>query len=93
MSRRIYEDEEKICLRRGTFLVLWDVLTRTLRNPETCKEMTPGHYEILFQVDEAERRALHWLAGAIQRGVLAVMYEEFPELVAEEKRRIMSRPE
>jgi hypothetical protein len=92
MSRHIYEDEEKICLRRGTFLVLWEVLTRTLRNPEARKEIAPGNYKILFQVDEAERRALHWLAGAIERGVLEVMDEKLPELIVEEKRWIMARP-
>jgi len=69
MGRRIYDDEEKICLRRGTFLVLYDVLQRTLRNPEARKETTHGNFEILFQVDEAERRALNWLIGAIERGV------------------------
>ena len=92
MTRPIHGDEEKISMRRGTFLVLWELLTRTLRNPDLCKEVTPGNYEILFQVDEAEKRALHWLAGAIQRGVLDVMSNELPELVREGKRWIMSRP-
>jgi hypothetical protein len=41
---------------RGTFLVLYDVLARTLRNPGAHKETTPGNFQILFQVDEAERR-------------------------------------
>jgi hypothetical protein len=85
-------DEEKIYLRRGTFLVIWDLLDRTLRNPEARKEIGPDSYEILFRVDESERRALHSLAGAIQRGVLDVMSNELPELIAEEKRRIMSLP-
>ena len=89
--RPIRVDEEKISLRRGTFLVLWDLLTRTLWNPEVRKEIAPGRYQILFEVDEAERHALHWLAGAIQRGVLDVMSNELPELIAEEKRRILSR--
>jgi hypothetical protein len=72
--------------------VLWELLSRTLHNPDACKEVTPGNYEILFRVDESEQRALHWLAGAIQRGVLEVMSDELPELIAEEKRRIMARP-
>ena len=84
-------NEEKIHLRQGTFLVLWELLDRTLRNPEARKEGSPGSYEILFRVDEAERRALNWLAGAIQRGVPEVMLDELPELIAEEKRWIMSR--
>jgi hypothetical protein len=90
--RPIHGDEENICMRRGTFLVLWDLLTRTLHDSGPPKEVTPGNYEIIFRVDEAERRALHWLAGAIQRGVLDVMSDDLPELVAKEKRRIMTRP-
>jgi hypothetical protein len=90
--RPIHGDEEKISMRRGTFLVLWELLTRTLRNPDSCKEVTPGNYEILFHADDAEQRALHWLAGAIQRGVLDVTSDELPELIASEKSRIMSRP-
>jgi hypothetical protein len=90
--RAIHGDEEQICMRRGTFLVLWELLTRTLRDPDSFKEVTPGNYDILFHADEAEQRALHWLAGAIQRGVLDVMSDELPELVAKEKSRIMSRP-
>ena len=38
--------------------------------PRSTQEITPGNYQILFAVDEAERRALSWLVGAIQRGVL-----------------------
>jgi hypothetical protein len=90
--RQVYADEEKIRLRRGTFLVLWELLERTLWNPDVRKEVTPGNYEILFRVDEAERRALNWLAGAIERGVVDVMSNERPKLVSEEKRWIMSRP-
>ena len=92
MGRRIYDDEEKICLRRGTFLVLYDVLQRTLRNPEAREETTPGNFDILFQVDEAERRALNWLIGAIERGVPDAMSSEMPEMIAENKRWIMARP-
>ena len=92
MGRRIYDDEEKICLRRGTFLVLYDVLQRTLRSPEARKETTPGNFDILFQVDEAERRALNWLIGAIERGVPDAMSSEMPEMIAENKRWIMARP-
>jgi hypothetical protein len=79
-------------MRRGTFLVLWELLTRTLRNPALCKEVTPGNYEITFRLDEAEKRALHWLAGAIQRGVLDVMSKDLPELIKEAKTWIASRP-
>jgi hypothetical protein len=85
------ENEEKIHLRQGTFLVIWDLLTRTLRS-SGVQEVSPGSYEVLFKLDEAERRALNWLAGAIQRGVPEVMIEELPELIVEEKRWIMSRP-
>jgi hypothetical protein len=92
MGRRIYGDEEKICMRRGTFLVLYDALERTLHSPEARREVTPGNFEIVFRVDEAERRALNWLAGAIQRGVLDVMSNEKPEMIADHKRWIMSRP-
>ncbi len=92
MTRPIRGQEEMIRMRHGTFLVLWDVLTRTLRNPDLCKELTSGSYEITFRVDEAENRALHWLAGAIQRGVIDVMSSELPTLVNEEKRWIMSHP-
>ena len=64
-------DEEKIRLRTGPSLVLWELLIRTIRNPEAWKEVRPGNYEILFRLDEAERRALSYLAGAIQRAVPA----------------------
>jgi hypothetical protein len=92
MGRRIYGDEEKICMRWGTFLVLYDVLEKTLHTPEAHREVTPGNFEIVFRVDEAERRALNWLVGAIQRGVLDVMSTGKPEMVAEHKRWIVSRP-
>ena len=87
-----HADEEKVFMRRGTFLVLWDVLTRTFDDPQACKETAPGYYELLFRLDDTERTALHRLAGAIQRGVLEVMSDELPELIAEEKRRIRSLP-
>ncbi|MCU1286807.1 MAG: hypothetical protein JWO13_3157 [Acidobacteriales bacterium] len=90
--RTIHEDEENICMRRGTFLVLWDLLTRTLDNANSCREVAAGKYDVLFSLDEAERRALHSLTGAIQRGGIEVMSNELPDLIAEEKRRIMSRP-
>jgi hypothetical protein len=86
------ENDEKIVLRRGTFLVLWSLLNRTLRDPKARTELRPEKYQILFNVDEAELSALHWLTGAIQRGVLEVMSTELPRLVEEEKRWIMSRP-
>jgi hypothetical protein len=70
----------------------YDVLTRTLRNPTACKETTPGNFEILFRVDEAERRALHWLLGAIERGVPDAMSSEVPGMIAEHNLWIMSRP-
>ena len=92
MGRPIYDDEEKIRMRRGTFLVLYDVLARTLRNPEARKEKIPGQYEILFRVDEAEKRALHWLVGAIERGVPDAMSVKVPDMIAEHKQWIMSRP-
>lgn len=85
-------DEERIRLRHGTCLVIWELLTRVLRNPEARKDVGPGNYELVFRLDEAERRALHSLAGAIQRGVPEVMVDELQELIAEEKRWIMSRP-
>jgi hypothetical protein len=46
------------------------ILERTLTNPAAHKEKNPGNYQMLFAVDEAERLALNWLVGAIQRGVL-----------------------
>ena len=79
-------------MRRGTFLVLYDVLARTLRNPGARKETTPGKFEILFRVDEAEKRALNWLVGAIERGVPDAMSVKVPEMIAEHKQWIMSRP-
>lgn len=72
-------------MRRGTFLVLYDVLARTLRNPDARKETSPGKFEIVFLVDEAERRALNWLVGAIERGVLDAMSVKVPEIIAEHK--------
>ena len=90
--RTIRADEEKIYMRQGTFLVIFQLLTRTLENPKARKEITPDNYEVLFSIDEAERRALNWLAGAIERAIPEVMSSELPELIAKEKRRIMSRP-
>jgi hypothetical protein len=43
-------NEEKIRLRTGPSLVLWELLIRTLRNPEARKEVSPGTYEIVFRV-------------------------------------------
>jgi hypothetical protein len=90
MGRLIYDDEERIRLRRGTFLVLYDVLARTLRNPDAHKEITPGNFEILFQVDEAEKRALHWLVGAIERGVPDAMSSDEK---ANKQRKVVRTPD
>jgi len=86
------ENEEKIRLRTGPSLVIWELLIRTIRNPELRKEVSPGNYEILFRLDEAERLALNYLAGAIQRAVPDALAPVEPELIAEGKRWLMSRP-
>ena len=86
------ENEEKIRLRTGPSLVLWELLIRTVRNPEVRKEVSPGNYEIVFRVDEAERLALNYLAGAIQRAVPDALAPVKPELIAEGKRWLLSRP-
>ena len=70
---------------------MYDVLARTLRNPDARKETTPGKFEILFRVDEAEKRALNWLVGAIERGVPDATSVKVPEMIAEHKQWIMSR--
>ena len=84
-------NEEKIRLRTGPSLVLWELLIRTLRNPEARKEVSPGNYEIVFRVDEAERLALNYLTGAIQRAVPDALALVQPELIAEGKRWLLSR--
>jgi hypothetical protein len=91
MGRPIYGDETTIRMRRGTFLVLYDVLERTLHNPDARREVTSGSFEIVFRVDEAERRALNWLTGAIESGVLEVHTNEKTDMIVEHKRWIMSR--
>ena len=85
-------NEEKIRLRTGPSLVIWELLIRTLRNPEARKEVSPGNYELLFRLDEAERQALNYLAGAIQRAVPDALDPVSPELIAEGKRWLLSRP-
>lgn len=92
MGRPINGDEEKIRLRTGPSLVIWELLIRTLRNPELRKEVSPGNYELVFQVDEAERLALNYLAGAIQRAVPDALAPVEPGLIAEGKRWLLSRP-
>jgi hypothetical protein len=86
------ENEEKIRLRTGPSLVIWELLIRTLRNPEARKEVSPGNYELLFRLDEAERLALDYLAGAIQRAVPDALAPVKPELIADGKRWLLSRP-
>ena len=86
------KNDEKIRLRTGPSLVLWELLIRTLRNPEARKEVSPGNYEIVFRVDEAERLAPNYLAGAIQRAVPDAFAPVEPELMAEGKRWLLSRP-
>lgn len=85
-------NEERIRLRKGPSLVIWELLTRTLRNPEARNEVSPGNYEFLFRLDEGERLALHYLAGAIQRAVPEALAPVEPELIAEGKRWLLSRP-
>ena len=85
-------NEEKIPLRTGPSLVIWELLIRTLRNPEARKEVSPSNYEVLFRLDEAERLALNYLAGAIQRAVPDALAPVNPELIAEGKRWLLSRP-
>jgi hypothetical protein len=72
--------------------VIWELLIRTIRNPEAWKEVSQGNYEILFRLDEAERLALHYLAGAIQRAVPDALAPIEPELIAEGKGWLLSRP-
>ena len=83
--------EEKIRLRKEPSLVIWEILMRTLWNQDARKEMSPGNYEFLFRLDEAERQALHYLAGAIQRAVPDALAHVNPELIAEGKRWLLSR--
>ena len=85
-------NEEKIRLRTGPSLVIWELLIRTIRNPSLRKEVSPGNYEIVFRVDEAERLALNYLAGAIQRALPDALAPVEPELIAEGKRWLLSRP-
>ena len=85
-------DEEKIRLRTGPSLVIWELLIRTLRNAQAWKEVSPGNYELLFRLDDAERQALHYLAGAIQRAVPEAVVPISPELIADGKRWFLSRP-
>jgi hypothetical protein len=84
--------EEKIRLRKEPSLVFWELLTRTPRNQDARKEVGPGNYELLFRLDEAERQALHYLAGAIQRAVPEAVAPVSPDLIAEGKRWLLSRP-
>lgn len=58
------ENEERIRLRTGPSIVIWELLIRTIGNPDAWKEESPGNYEILFRLHEAERLALNYLAGA-----------------------------
>jgi hypothetical protein len=59
-------NDEKIRLLTGPSLVLWELLIRTLRNPEARKEVSPGNYEIVFQVDEADDfGTLIWPSSAV----------------------------
>jgi hypothetical protein len=85
-------NEERIRLRKEPSLLIWEILIRTLRDPEARNEMSPGNYEFVFRLDEAERRALHYLAGAIQRAVPEALAPVDPELIAEGKRWLLSRP-
>ena len=85
-------NEEKIRLRTGPSLVIWELLIRTIRNRDAWREVSPGHYEILFRLDEAERLALSYLTGAIQRAVPDALSPVKPELIAEGKRWLLSRP-
>jgi len=91
MKDATYQKED-IRVRRDTSLVIWELLTRTLRNPDLRKEISPGNYELLFRVDEAERRALHYLAGAIERSVPKVNSAEMPDLIKGGRRWPLSRP-
>ena len=84
-------NEERIRLRTGPSLVIWELLIRTLRNPEVRKEVSPGNYELLFRLDEAERLALNYLAGAIQRAVPDALAPVKPELIAEGKLWLLPR--
>jgi hypothetical protein len=83
--------EETIRLRKEPSLVIWEILMRTLWNQEARKEVSSGNYELLFRLDEAELRALYYLAGAIQRAVPEALDPVNPELIAEGKRWLLSR--
>jgi len=85
------ENEERIRLRKEPSLVIWEILMRTLWNQEARNEVSPGNYEFVFRLDEAERKALHYLAGAIQRAVPDALAPVDPELIAEGKRWLLSR--
>ena len=76
-------NEESIRLRTGPSLVIWELLIRTVRNPEVRKEVRPGNYELL---------SLNYLVGAIQRAVPDALAPVKPELIAEGKRWLLSRP-
>lgn len=72
--------------------MIWELLIRTLRNPDVRKEVSPGNYELLFRLNEAERLALNYLVGAIQRAAPDALAPVKPGLIAEGKRWLLSRP-
>jgi hypothetical protein len=83
--------EETIRLRKEPSLVIWEILMRTLWNREARKEVSSGNYELLLRLDEAELRALYYLAGAIQRAVPDALAPVDSELIAEGRQWLLSR--
>lgn len=68
-----------------------ELLNKGFETQRPQAELTQGNYEIVLRIDEAERRALHFLVGAIERSVDS-MTDEVPDLIAQEKRWITSLP-
>jgi hypothetical protein len=92
LMRQIRRPEEQISLPPGVFLIVRDLLNRLFHSQSTSGAGDRAMYDLSIRIDEAERRALHFLVGAIERSIHDSMTDEVPNLIAKEKQWIMSLP-
>ena len=82
-------DHEMIKMRRDTFLVIFEFLTRSYEEWRKSGQL-PDDTFVLCKPDAGERVALWHLEGEIERTLPEIFAPEYKELIEAEKQRLVA---
>lgn len=70
--------------------MVWDYLRRSYELRREAEKTSLADVPAVLQPDPAERKALSRLEGAIERALPVVSVSDLGEVIAQEKRRLLS---